>query len=626
MPTISPAINPQSVLPKRQTTMESAQNFISGGSVLGSSVVSSASNKIVGFQRAAVRPATPDINSIVSTISSNILNQVDNSIKNATNIINKNTDLKIQNSENQIMNVVENITPPQNNQVTQLQTVVERIQNQTTTIVEKISEDYKKRVGEVDSARPNNLLTNFIQLYKTAIDFIKFFGDRRNINTLRDNLVSLRESFSESFEVAKLIRNTIVKIVGQLSSLPSASPGSSSGINLDVNVPGGGLKKTLPPGAKPARMRGGKLGMLGLGLGGIAAGGAAVNALSDSDLLQPASQIPTMPVGMIDTFSFIVNKFASAVEEMISGSKTKKRQTPTTSSPGGGAPTPKPSSSPASPGGGSASDVTADTQEEKAWLQTIRQVEGTADKGGYNKLVGGEVVPELTQMTLQEIYDLGMKGKNLEGTLPQRFGGRKVKFGADSHAMGGYQFKPQTMMGVAKQLGLDPKTTLFSPEIQDKLGLKNLRGTGVDPTKRATKADIEKAGTQWAGLTPYWGQTGRTSTQSLQIWNQFYGKARISPDKGMGGLGVDPSKFAPEELAKLTQDISQPPPTQTPTVTTLPLDMSGGGGSGKQQASGPIPAPIRNGAAGPSVPFLTSSDPENFLVLYSKMVYNIVGA
>jgi hypothetical protein len=76
-----------------------------------------------------------------------------------------------------------------------------------------------------------------------------------------------------------------------------------------------------------------------------------------------------------------------------------------------------------------------------------------------------------------------------------------------------------------------------------------------------------------------------------------------------------------------TDTISQPPPTQTdaPTITTLPLDLSGGSGGGQQQAaSGPIPAPTRTGAVGPQVPYIPSSDPENFLVLYSKIVYNIV--
>ena len=171
---------------------------------------------------------------------------------------------------------------------------------------------------------------------------------------------------------------------------------------------------------------------------------------------------------------------------------------------------------------------------------------------------------------------------------------------------------------------MDPKTTVFSPEIQDKLGLKNLRGTGVDPTKRATKADIEKAGTQWAGLTPFWSQTDRTSTQSLEIYNQYYGKASASPSKGMGGPAVDASMISPEARKALGIQISQPPPSQQqqqPVV--MPINLGGGG---QQQSGGGSSGGGGGGSqgSGPSVPFLPTSNPDNFLVLYSRMVYNIV--
>jgi len=622
---IKSALRPESIVRTRPKSVQSAQNFISGGTPLGSSVVSSAANKIVGFQRAAVKPVTPDINSIVSTISSNILTQVDNSIRNATNITNRQVDGKLKQVAANITNQVQQVKQEQTNQVTQLQTVVQNIRQQTNNFVKQLSENYKKRVQDVDTAKPIGILDKFLKAYQNAIGFIQFFGKGKNIKQLREGLQTLKTSFTESFEIAKLIRQTILKIVTQLSNLPKATPGGSPGLNLDIDVPGGALKRTTPRNVRSVGRRG--AGMLGLGLGAVAAGGA-VNALADSDRLQSMPQVVGgLTGGIMDSFAFIVNKFANAVEEMIKGGT--KKETPSTQ-PGpssGGAPS-SPASPGSSPGGGGsmgATDVTADTQEEKSWLQTLRKVEGTADSGGYNKLVGGEVVPELTQMTLQEIYDLGMKGRIGEGTLPQRFGGRKVKFGADSHAMGAYQFKPQTMLGVAKQLGLDPKTTVFSPEIQDKLGLKNLRLTGVDPTKRATQADIEKAGTQWAGLTPHWGQTKRTSAQSLEIYNKYYGSAQAKPDKGMGMLdGIDPSMIDAGQRKALGINISQPPPSQAkPSIVSLPL-------SGGQQASQPqsgggggqmVVPPEQKG---PSVPLLPSSDESNFLTMYSKIVYNII--
>ena len=362
----------------------------------------------------------------------------------------------------------------------------------------------------------------------------------------------------------------------------------------------------------------GRLGLLaGLGLAG--AGTMAVNALSDSNI-QPQASGVQIPESFTDRFAQIVEKFANAIESMIKGPK-KKSSSGGGGGGGGGSSTSSPGSSPGGMPTGSM-DVTADTEEEKSWLKTIRQVEGTSDEGGYNKLVGGEIVPELTQMTLQEIYDMGMKSSLMTGKLPERFGGRMVKFGADSHAMGAYQFKPQTMLGVAKQLGMDPKTTLFSPEVQDQLGLKNLSNTGVDPTKRATQADIEKAGTQWAGLTPYYGQTGRTAAQSLEIYNKFYGKSGVSAATGMGGMGVDPSKLDLETKTLAASKIAQPPPQESPSssVSMVPLDLSGGKKSG---GSAPMMPPQRAGK-GPEVPLLPSSDPDNFMTMYSRIIYNIV--
>lgn len=619
---IKSALRPESIVRTRPTSVQSAQNFISGGSPLGSSVVASAANKIVGFQRAAVRPVTPDINSIVSTISSNILTQVDNSIRNATNITNRQVDGKIKQASTNITNQIQQIRQQQTSQVTQLQTVVQNIRQQTGNFVKQLTENYKKRTQDIDGAKPTGILEKFLKAYENALGFIKFFGNSKNIKQVRESLQTLRTFFTESFELAKLIRQTILKIVSQLSNLPKATPGGSPGLNLDIDVPGGPLKRTAPRGVRFGR-RG--AGLLGLGLG-AAAGGMAVNALSDSDRLQTLPQDVSggLTGGIIDSFAFIVNKFTNAVEEMIKGSP-KKDMPSTQPASSGGAPS-GPASPGSSPGGmpGGATDVTADTQEEKAWLQTIRTVEGTADSGGYNKLVGGEVVPELTQMTLQEVYDLGMKSRIGEGTLPQRFGGRKVKFGADSHAMGAYQFKPQTMMGVANRLGLDPKTTLFSPEIQDRLGLANLRGSGVDPTKKPTISDLDKAQQQWAGLGPRWGQTTRTLQQSLEIYNKFYGKAQAKPDKGMGMLeGVDPSMIDAGQRKALGINISQPPPSQAkPSIVSLPL--TGGQQQPQQKPSGGGQVIVPPEDKGPSVPLLPSSDPNNFLTLYSRIIYNIV--
>jgi len=101
-------------------------------------------------------------------------------------------------------------------------------------------------------------------------------------------------------------------------------------------------------------------------------------------------------------------------------------------------------------------------------------------------------------------------------------------------------------------------------------------------------------------------------------------KPSVAPDKGMGGPSVDPSQLAPEARSLLATSIAQPPPSQSsePTVNILPMDMTGG--QQPQGSGGGIsPSPSKQ-TTGPSMPLLPSGNPDNFLVLYSKMVYNIV--
>ena len=580
---VSSPLNPASIARERPTTAAAAQNFITGGSPLGEGVVASAANKIVGFQRGATGVAArpPDLQGIIQTLSTNILNNVESRVQ------------SINQSVSQLVN---------NN-------------------LRGLGDAYKSRLDQIDSAKPNSILSNFLNLYKEAIGYIQFLGNRRNVKTLGDNLKALQSVFSETFNIAKIIRQTIVRIVQQLSNLPQATTGGG-GLNLDINVPGGPLKRTLPGGRTGRMLKMAGMGAAAVGTGAL--GSQVVSGMMDpgEGNVQPAPMSEGMiPGSLLDRFNSILDKFSAAINSL-----GTRRPEPRQSSSGSASVTPtKPPAPPGGPAGpgGPAPDVTADTKEEKSWLQTIRKVEGTADSGGYNKLVGGEVVPELTQMTLQEVYDMGMKSKIGEGILPQRLGGRKVKFGADSHAMGAYQFKPQTMMGVAKQLGLDPKTTVFSPEIQDKLGLKNLRGTGVDPTKRATKADIEKAGTQWAGLTPFYGQTGRTSAQSLEIYNKYYGTQQTAAAAAPGKPMVAPSGGQQQTAQQVAQTVSQPPAQQSSTVTVAPMDMTSPQTQSTKMGDKAIQPPVMN-KGGVSVPFLSSSNNDNFLTLYSRIVYNIV--
>jgi len=72
----------------------------------------------------------------------------------------------------------------------------------------------------------------------------------------------------------------------------------------------------------------------------------------------------------------------------------------------------------------------------------------------------------------------------------------------------------------------------------------------------------------------------------------------------------------------VAQKVSQPPPSQSGTkVNVVPLNMD----TSKPAATGiQTPPPPALSKGGASVPFLTSTNHDNFLTLYSKMVYNLV--
>jgi hypothetical protein len=74
---------------------------------------------------------------------------------------------------------------------------------------------------------------------------------------------------------------------------------------------------------------------------------------------------------------------------------------------------------------------------------------------------------------------------------------------------------------------------------------------------------------------------------------------------------------------KIAQQVAQPPPSQQqqqPIV--MPIDMSGA--TQQQTGGGGVSAPPSTQINGPSVPLLPAANTDNFLVLYSRMVYNIV--
>jgi len=573
---VSSVLNPEKIVGRQNTNIAAAQNFVSGGSLLGSSVLNSAANKIVGFQRAGVQPAAPAVDSIISTISTNINNNV-------TTTINKtlqgfSADYQRRVKEFNINKITTNVT------------------NTVNKTLQGFSADYQRRLKQVDDAKPIGILGKFLTVYKTSLGFIQFFGNKKNIDKVRDNLEALKKSFTESFEVAKLIRQVIIKIVKQLSNLPVASPSGGGGLNLDVDIPGGGLKKSAPKGL--GRMMKGKGKMLALGAGALglgALGAGAVNALSDSPQAQAAGTSPEIPGDTVDRFSSIVDKFANAISNLFKSGKPKQQQPP-----GSAKGTTKPPAPPKPPGAppGPTQLIQGNAPAEiKSLMETIA---GPESGGNYEAMNPGTTLPGATKMTIAEVA-------------------RKA-----TGAVGKYQNMPEYLVQRAKDAGLDPNKDLYSPENQDKITrwhISNvLGGKESDVVKRLQKdpnaiQNTLKTST-WTGLQNLTQQQFLQNYQKNLKTYQGVPSAPVLPSSAQ----VAAAPTATQTRQQIAQQVAQPPAMQQPVV--MPINLGGGGQ--QQTSGGGVSGPPPSQGSGPSVPFLPAANTDNFLVLYSRMVYNIV--
>ncbi len=581
---VSSLLNPSRIVRERPTTAAAAQNFITGGSPLGQGVVASAANKIVGFQRGAsgVAAKPPDLNSIIQTLSSNILTNV----------------------ENRVQSVNKNVT---------------QIVNQKTDGLEK---KYQDRLDKIDAARPNSILQNFLNLYKEALGYIQFLGNRKNVKTLGDNLKALQNVFTETFNIAKIIRQTIVRIVKQLSNLPTANAGGG-GLNLDIDIPGGNLRRS-PLGGMSRLLRAGKPALM---LGGAAlAGGLGSKVVSGMmDLGGDVQTAPmaegTIPGALLDRFNAILDRFSTAINSL---SNVKKSQP----SPGGAAPVPqKPPEKPPGSGGGPTPPPA-----------------GTKDPGGATGPAGAATRSLLDSIAFAEgTYDQPNKGYNTHFGFSQtqdlsKHPDKVIRSGGyASAAFGRYQFMPDTWQGVGGGR--------MDPERQDagavELTIRRLNKAGIK-VKNANELEslLQKEGISpriAAALAPEWASFPTLAgvsaygqpVKKLQRIQEFYTK-RI---KSQGTSTAAPAPQKPPTVAaaqtqsttqqQLAQTVSQPPVQQPPQVNIAPLNLSTPQAQSTKVGDTVAPPPVMS-KGGVTVPFLSSSNHDNFLTLYSKMVYNIV--
>ena len=582
---VSSVLSPEKIVGRQNTNKAAAQNFISGGSVLGASVVNSAANKIVGFQKAGVQPAPSATGSIVSTISTNINNNV-------TSTINK--------------------------------------------TLQGFSTDYQRRVKQVDDAKPIGVLGKFLNVYKTSLGFIQFFGNKKNIDKVRDNLEALKKSFTESFEVAKLIRQVIIKIVKQLSNLPVASPSGGGGLNLDVDIPGGGLKKSAPRGL--GRMMGGKGKMLALGAGALGlgvAGAGAVNALSDSPQAQAAGTSPEIPGDIGDRFSSIVDRFANVVSKLFNMKNEKSKGS---SGSGGGGKTSGGPPGGGPPGGGKMGSPVDYSNLKSGDISTMAGKSAVL----YDEYRNLGYTDEGAKRLIAEIgREGGMDNKNLFGTHTDP--SAKI---SNTGMFSWNQDRRTALIDQAKKAGVWDETKGQIKETAEGLRFQarfsaneiKTRGAGVPEaltTQGYSGAKISQLlRDKYVVYRTDRGYSGGPDSEYGSVkTGEWYKKLTpglektYKPKPGVGGPDLPDYMLPPEkrnQYKNLATNVSQPPPSQQqqqPIV--MPINLGGGG---QQQSGGGSSGGGGGGSqgSGPSVPFLPAGNPDNFLVLYSRMVYNIV--
>lgn len=109
-------------------------------------------------------------------------------------------------------------------------------------------------------------------------------------------------------------------------------------------------------------------------------------------------------------------------------------------------------------------------------------------RGNYNVILGGETVPELTKMTLNQVHEY------------QR---QMVQSGKESSAVGRYQYIRKTLRDTAAQMRLDPNTTIFDQKTQDAIATYTLRSIGLDRWLNGQLSDedfLNNVAKIWAGI------------------------------------------------------------------------------------------------------------------------------
>lgn len=262
-----------SVASPKSTNKITAQS-LSGGRSLGSGVVESAANNIANFNRpsaGAVAPKVPNIAALLQSISSNIISNVENITGGVKNVI-----------QGGITNV-KNI--------------------------------FGRKEAEED---PNKILSEFLGLYKKALDYIKFFADPKQIKGFDKAIGVYQDSLKETGDIIVGIRKFVKKMIKDFQKLKNelSNLGGGGGFQLpSLPLPGLPGRNPRPrPRPRIPRARGGKLGLGLLGLGLLGGGAmAASKFIGDDNVQGQQTETGSISAEITDKFNSVLDKFEAVL-------------------------------------------------------------------------------------------------------------------------------------------------------------------------------------------------------------------------------------------------------------------------------------------------------------------------
>lgn len=603
---INSVLDPETIVGQQNNNPLSMQRLVSGDEPFGSSILNTAASNVNGLQVTGVQPSAPAIGDIVSTISQNINNNFD----------------------------------------TQIQKIYQTVDGNLNNSLNNFSKDYGDRISQLNQSAPSGIPDNFSESYKSALGFIQYFGDKKNADSLKNSLDTLQNSFTESFSASKSIRGTISNMVNQLTNLPTAKPGGGGGINVDVDIPGSDIKRGTPKSLTQvlgSPVSGGSIGASGLSgsdtSGENTIGKGAVNALSDTkssiELASPISE-SKITDDMVNKFSSIVDRFSNAIDSLIQGAsgdeKPKDGISSQSSTPSSGK-QPETPSPPGSPGVA----VSSAPGDEKlaAFVASLEasSPENAADAlqvmlnrtaSGYSEEGLAGVISSRDQFSP---ISAAIYGKSADKRAERIYGPLAPKLGNTPEE----RFKKLQEIASGPN-GLNDLEKLFGH------GSASVAATILNDPKY-----LESSRQNIKGSLNFYGDTKKLNSSDIQVrpgGNYFYNNTGK-----LGYLGTQPTENVASRQRILTnpqQQVAAAPtqsqvqsniatkvsqtPRQTQQPIFMPINLSGAGEQQQQQPSGGgmVTPPPSSPGGGPTVPILPSSNPENFLVLYSRMVYNIV--